>query len=117
MLGQKLLKRLTRLGLSAYLMTWCMSFTVCASDYPISDIVTSDSEILMSSIEDNSTAEDGLNITTTSPGENVENIDSLTDIPAMPETLVSQYLMTFQFPQIKQGLLLTALPKRFLLKI
>ena len=92
MLGQKLLKRLTRLGLSAYLMTWCMSFTVCASDYPISDIVTSDSEILMSSIEDNSTAEDGLNITTTSPGENVENIDSLTDIPAVDNMTSSDEL-------------------------
>ncbi len=40
MLGRKFLKRFTRLGLSAYLMTWCMSFTVCASDYPISDLTT-----------------------------------------------------------------------------
>ncbi len=38
MLGKKFLKRFTRLGLSSYLMMWCMSFTVCAYDNPIADL-------------------------------------------------------------------------------
>ena len=38
MLGRKFLKRFTRLGLSAYLTFWCMSFTVCAAENPLADL-------------------------------------------------------------------------------
>ena len=42
MLGRRLLKRLTRLGLATYAMTWCMAFTVCASENPIADLAVAD---------------------------------------------------------------------------
>ncbi|MCR5602581.1 MAG: hypothetical protein K6G27_02630 [Lachnospiraceae bacterium] len=42
MLGRRLLKRLTRLGLATYAMTYCMAFTVCASENPIADLAVAD---------------------------------------------------------------------------
>ncbi|MCR5501874.1 MAG: hypothetical protein K6F53_02600 [Lachnospiraceae bacterium] len=42
MLGKKILTRLTRLGLAVYAMTWCMSFTVCAEENPIGDMMIGD---------------------------------------------------------------------------
>ncbi len=76
MLSRGFLKRFTRLGLSAYLMTWCMSFTVCASDYPISDLNEYDSSFSTFS-EDAS--EDELDYV---PGEASENEDGETaEIP------------------------------------
>jgi hypothetical protein len=41
MLGRKILKRITRLGLSFYATLWCMSFTVCAYDNPLADMAVS----------------------------------------------------------------------------
>ncbi|MBP5385073.1 MAG: hypothetical protein J6Y57_08900 [Lachnospiraceae bacterium] len=38
MLKKRLLTRLTRLGLAMYVMTYCMSFTVCAAEDPIADL-------------------------------------------------------------------------------
>ena len=55
--GRRFLKRFTRLGLSVYLLGWCMSFTVCASDYPISDMVLNDSSIIAAA-QDASGSED-----------------------------------------------------------
>jgi hypothetical protein len=55
MLERKFLKRFTRLGLTAYLMFWCMSFTVCASDNPLADLAVPDgldAAIVASAAED-----------------------------------------------------------------
>ncbi len=48
MIGRRLLKRMTRLGLSMYAAIWCMSFTVCAYDDPIADMVVGDKAALLS---------------------------------------------------------------------
>ncbi|MCR5223314.1 MAG: hypothetical protein K6D90_10680 [Lachnospiraceae bacterium] len=48
MLKKRLLTRLTRLGLAMYVMTWCMSFTVCAAEDPIADLsVAGTAELLV----------------------------------------------------------------------
>ncbi len=48
MLKKRLLTRLTRLGLAMYVLTWCMSFTVCAAEDPIADLsVAGTAELLV----------------------------------------------------------------------
>ncbi len=47
MLGRKILKRITRLGMAFYTMVWCMSFTVCAYDNPIADMAVKGNAALM----------------------------------------------------------------------
>ena len=56
MLGRRLLKRLTRLGLATYAMTWCMTFTVCASENPVADIIVADTASLI--VESSDTGSD-----------------------------------------------------------
>ena len=48
MLGRKILKRITRLGMAFYAMLWCMSFTVCAYEDPIADLALDGREALLS---------------------------------------------------------------------
>ncbi len=54
MLGRKLLKRLTRLGLATYALTYCMAFTVCAAENPVADMAvagTAELAVVESGIE------------------------------------------------------------------
>ncbi|MCR5267645.1 MAG: hypothetical protein K6E16_03940 [Lachnospiraceae bacterium] len=52
MLKKRILTRLTRLGLAMYVMTYCMAFTVCASENPIADMAVTGSEELLAGPED-----------------------------------------------------------------
>ncbi len=52
MLKKRILTRLTRLGLAMYVMTYCMAFTVCASENPIVDMAVAGSEELLAGPED-----------------------------------------------------------------
>ncbi|MCR5405144.1 MAG: hypothetical protein K6E91_15185, partial [Butyrivibrio sp.] len=58
MLGRRLLKRMTRLGLAMYATVWSMSFTVCAYDNPIADMAVGGQMALLSQAEETLTGED-----------------------------------------------------------
>ena len=58
MLGRRLLKRLTRLGLAMYATVWSMSFTVCAYDNPIADMAVGGQMALLSQAEATLISED-----------------------------------------------------------
>ncbi len=84
MLGKKILKRLTRLGLSAYLMMWCMSFTVCASDFPVSDMVMEDKAAVAIDATENEASDENEEILDNDSAPATEDGLSLTGDLAVP---------------------------------
>ncbi len=58
MLGHRILKRITRLGMAFYATLWCMSFTVCAYDDPIADMAVENRIEALAASEDSSITDD-----------------------------------------------------------
>ena len=89
MLGRRLLKRLTRLGLATYAMTWCMTFTVCASENPVADIIISDTASLI--VESSDTGNDTNILTEGDAGiipADEDPLDVPADVPADEDLIV-----------------------------
>ena len=78
MLKRKILTRMTRLGMAMYATFWCMSFTVCASDNPVSDLVMQDTAAILQSAQEH--AGEGVS------GEEAEGLPS----EAVDEAVVSE---------------------------
>ncbi len=73
MLKRSILKRVTRLGLAFYSMVWSMSFTVCASEYPLAELAVSDKVGIVSETDFN---EEGPVIEETSSEIPIEETDA-----------------------------------------
>ncbi len=82
MLGRRILTRMTRLGLAMYAWLWCMSFTVCAYDDPIADMMVGDKTALLSEAAEDAVPGDDL----TQPGDDIDAITEETeDLSEIPE--------------------------------
>ena len=84
MLGRRLLKRLTRLGLATYAMTYAMTFTVCASENPVADIIVADTAGLI--VESSDTGSDTGILTEEDTG--IISADDPADVPADEDIIV-----------------------------
>ena len=56
---KRFVTRLTRMGLSTYLLMFCLSFTVCAEEYPLNDLIVPEFSEISSGIEEEEIFEDG----------------------------------------------------------
>ena len=106
MLRRRLLKRLTRLGLATYAMTWCMTFTVCASENPVADIMVADTAGLI--VESSDTGSDTTILTEGDTGIVPADEDPV-DAPADEDIIVgddeSDIIITDDTPAVSDDII------------